>query len=158
MNLKFERVVAKALVAVALCAASAAAQTPPPSTASSAPVPSTAPAPSPGSPDGQPAVPPAGSGPVYRTLELAFHPLNESIIEAQTYLYYIQAQPSRGSAGVWIPFTEQTEQTLLEDFRRLWATNFLDNLWIEVKDDTPYPNGVASKRVIINMEERPRVK
>ena len=46
---------------------------------------------------------------------------------------------------------------LREDFKRLWATNFLDNLWIEVKDQ-PYPNGVVGKHVVFHMEERPRVK
>jgi outer membrane protein insertion porin family len=107
----------------------------------------------------QPAVtlPPADSGPLVRFIELRFEPINESLIEPQTYLYYIQTQSSRGSDGVWIPFNEQTEQTLLADFKRLWATNFLDNLRIEILDE-PYPNGVPGKRVIFHMEERPRVK
>jgi outer membrane protein insertion porin family len=101
--------------------------------------------------------PAADSAPVIRTTELRFHPINESIIEAQTYLYYIQTPLSRPSENVWVPFTEQTEQSLLEDFKRLWATNFLDNLWIETLDE-PFPNGVMGKRVIYHMEERPRVK
>ena len=91
------------------------------------------------------------------TTELRFHPVNESIIEAQTYLYYIQTPLSRPAEGVWEPYNEQTEQSLLEDFKRLWATSFLDNLWIETLDGT-FPNGVAGKRVIYHMEERPRVK
>src|SRR5687768_2978076 len=73
-------------------------------------------------------LPPADSGPLVRFLELRFEPVNESLIEPQTYLYYIQTQASRGSDGVWVPYNEQTEQTLLADFKRLWATNFLDNL------------------------------
>ena len=103
--------------------------------------------------------PPAGSPPLFRTLQLEFHPINESLIEPQTYLYYIQSQNvlSRPSAGVWTPFTEQTEQVLRDDFKRLWATNFLDNLWIEVRDQ-PWENGVMGKHVIFHMEERPRVK
>ena len=48
-----------------------------------------------------------------RILELRFEPVNESLIEPQTYLYYIQTQSSRGTDGVWIPFNEETEQTLL---------------------------------------------
>ena len=56
-----------------------------------------------------------------------------------------------------MPYNEETEQSLLEDFKRLWATNFLDNLWIE-KIDEPFANGVMGKRVIYHMEERPRVK
>jgi outer membrane protein insertion porin family len=105
------------------------------------------------------AQPPAGSPALFRTLQIVFEPINESLIEPQTYLYYIQSQNliSRPSAGVWQPFTEQTEQTLLEDFKRLWATNFLDNLWIEVRDQ-PWENGVAGKHVVFHMEERPRIK
>jgi outer membrane protein insertion porin family len=101
--------------------------------------------------------PPAGSAPVVRSLELRFHPVNESLIEPQTYLYYIQTQASRPADGVWTAYTEDTERVVLEDFKRLWGTNFLDNLWIEVNDD-PYPNGVIGKRLVFNMEERPRVK
>ena len=101
--------------------------------------------------------PPPGSGMLVRSLELRFHPVNESLIEPQTYLYYIQTQSSRGSDGVWVPYNDDTEKSLLEDFKRLWATNFLDNLWIETLDDA-YPNGVPGKRVIYHMEERPRVK
>lgn len=102
-------------------------------------------------------MPADGSGPVMRSIELRFHPVNESLIEPQTYLYYIQAQASRPTDGVWVPYTDETERLLLDDFKRLWATSFLDNLWIEVNDDA-YPNGVVGKRVIYHMEERPRVK
>ena len=42
-----------------------------------------------------PRLPPEGSGPLVRFLELRFEPVNESLIEPQTYLYYIQTQPSR---------------------------------------------------------------
>jgi len=101
--------------------------------------------------------PPDGSAPVVRSLELRFHPVNESLIEPQTYLYYIQTQASRPTDGVWVPYGDDTEKVLLDDFKRLWGTNFLDNLWIEVNDDA-YPNGVVGKRVIYHMEERPRVK
>jgi hypothetical protein len=101
--------------------------------------------------------PAAGSTPVICQTELRFHPVNESIIEAQTYLYYIQTAFSRPSENVWVPYNEQTEQSLQDDFKRLWATNFLDNLWIETVD-APYDNGVMGKRVIFHMEERPRIK
>ena len=102
--------------------------------------------------------PDAGSGPVLAEIELAFPKQGgTSVIEPQTYLYYIQVRPSRPSAGVWVPWNDETEKTVLEDFKRLWATNFLDDLSIRV-DDRPYPNGVIGKRVIFDMEERPRVK
>jgi len=53
------------------------------------------------------AQPPAGSPPVV----LAFGPCFEgqggtSVIEPQTYLYYIQLKQSRPSEGVWIPYDE----------------------------------------------------
>ncbi len=102
-------------------------------------------------------LPPDGSDPVIRSIELRFHPVNESLIEPQTYLYYIQTQASRPSDGVWVPYTEETERRVLDDFKRLWETSFLDNLWIEVTDD-PYANNVVGKRLIFHMEERPRVK
>src|ERR1051325_7590903 len=90
--------------------------------------------------------PPADSGPVICQTELRFHPINESIIEAQTYLYYIQTPLSRPSEGTWVPYNEDTEKSLQEDFKRLWATNFLDNLWIETLDGK-FPNGVVGKHV-----------
>src|SRR5262245_3756319 len=104
------------------------------------------------------AQPPAGSGPVV----LAFGPCFEaqggtSVIEPQTYLYYIQLKQSRPSEGVWIPYDDATEKTLLQDFRSLWGTNFLDNLWIDVAD-YKFPNGTLGKVVSYNMEERQRVK
>jgi outer membrane protein insertion porin family len=109
---------------------------------------------------GQPTtrLPPAGSPPLVRFIELTFPSQgNVSVIEPQTYLYYIQAQVSRPSDGVWVPYDQSTEKTLLEDFKRLWGTNFLEDLSIEVVDD-PYPNGVVGKRIIYKMEERQRVK
>jgi outer membrane protein insertion porin family len=104
------------------------------------------------------AQPPAGSGPVV----LAYGPCFEaqggtSVIEPQTYLYYITLKQSRPSEGVWIPYDDATERTLLQDFRSLWGTNFLDNLWIDVTD-YKFPNGTVGKVIAYNMEERQRVK
>jgi outer membrane protein insertion porin family len=100
-------------------------------------------------------LPPPNSPPLVRYIQLAFPTQGDvSVIEPQTYLYYIQTQPSRSSDGVWVPYDEQT---VLEDFKRLWGTKFLDNLWIDVKDE-PYENGVIGKRIVYNMEERQRVK
>ena len=99
--------------------------------------------------------PPWDSPPLLRYIELRFPTQgNVSVIDPQTYQYYLQSRPSRSSDGVWTPYAEAT---ILEDFKRLWATNFLDNLWVEVKD-APYDNGVMGKHVIFNMEERQRVK
>jgi len=102
--------------------------------------------------------PPTNSPPLVRFVELTFPTQgNQSVIDPNTYVYYIQTQISRPSAGVWVPYTEKTELSLVEDFKRLWATNFLDNLSIEVVDDN-WPNGVVGKRIIFKMEERQRVK
>jgi outer membrane protein insertion porin family len=126
-----------------------------------APAPETPPATQP-APAAQPGslgtLPPANSPPLVRFIELTFPTQgNQSVIDPQTYVYYIQTQISRPSAGVWVPYTEKTEQSLVEDFKRLWGTNFLDNLSIEVADDN-WPNGVVGKRIIFKMEERQRVK
>src|SRR4051812_37399577 len=100
-------------------------------------------------------LPPPGSPPLVRFIQLRFPTQGDvSVIDPQTYLYYIQTQASRSSDGVWAPYKEET---VLEDFKRLWATNFLDNLSIEVKD-VPYDNGVIGKHIIYNLEERQRVK
>jgi outer membrane protein insertion porin family len=102
-----------------------------------------------------PRLPPADSPVLLRFVELRFPTQgNNSVIEPSTYQYYLQTLPSRPSDGVWVPYNEQS---ILDDFKRLWATNFLDNLWVEVKD-APYANGVQAKHVIFNMEERQRVK
>src|SRR5690606_2443626 len=104
------------------------------------------------------AQPPAGSGAVLRAVELCLPTQgNASSIEFETYLYYIRTRGSRPSQNAWVPWNEEAEAQLREDFGRLWATNFLDDLAIEVID-TPYPNGVVGKYVRIRMEERQRVK
>src|SRR4051812_9577720 len=87
------------------------------------------------------AEPPAGSPPIV----LAFGPCFEgqggtSVIEPQTYLYYIQLKQSRPSEGVWVPYDDSSEKTIEEDFHRLWNTNFLDNLFVEA-NDYAFPNG-----------------
>lgn len=46
---------------------------------------------------------------------------------------------------------------LKEDFRRLWATGFLDDLKVEATDYT-FANGVPGKSVTFHIEERARVR
>jgi outer membrane protein insertion porin family len=79
------------------------------------------------------------------------------VIDANTYVYYIQARPSNSRENRWTPYDETLEETLVGDFRRLWATNFLDDLAVDVRD-VRYSNGVMGKLAIFNMEERQRVK
>jgi outer membrane protein insertion porin family len=101
-------------------------------------------------------VPPAGTGPVIFRIVLCFEKQGGyPMVEANTYLYYIQLRPS--VAGKWIPYDDAAEQTIREDFKRLWATTFLDDLAIRV-EDYRFPNGVIGKMVVYDMEERERVK
>jgi len=105
-------------------------------------------------------LPPAGSEPVLWLLGPCFDAQgNVSLIDVQTYLYYIQLQQrvSRPSQGTWTPYNDQIEDVIKADFRRLWNTNFLDNLWVDVQDYT-FANGVVGKIVVYHMEERQRVK
>src|SRR5882672_10399312 len=77
------------------------------------------------------ALPPAGSKPVLWQLAPCFEAQgNVSLVDIQTYLYYIQLQPhvSKPSEGTWKPYDDNTEKIIVDDFKRLWATSFLDNL------------------------------
>jgi outer membrane protein insertion porin family len=56
-----------------------------------------------------------------------------------------------------VPYDESVEQIIREDFKRLWATSFLDDLAIRVEDYT-FANGVIGKMIVYDMEERERVK
>jgi outer membrane protein insertion porin family len=80
-----------------------------------------------------------------------------SMIEPETYLYYIQVKPSEPSRDRWTPYDAEAERVILADFRRLWATNFLEDLAIDVRD-YPLAHGVTGKVIVFNMEERQRVK
>ncbi|MBM3778865.1 MAG: hypothetical protein FJW23_11630, partial [Acidimicrobiia bacterium] len=112
-----------------------------------------------GVPVGPPAqLPPADGGPVLYLFGPCFSAQgNVSAVEPQTYLYYMRLQPSLPSQGKWTPWNEQTEQVIREDFQRLWATNFLDDISI-ASDDYVFSNGVVGKIVTYHLEERERVK
>ncbi len=104
------------------------------------------------------AQPPAGSGPVVLYIAPCFDAQgNASVIEPQTYLYYIQLKFSTPSRNEWVPWTSETLNVVHDDFNRLWNTKFLDNLWIE-DADYKFPNGTIGKIVTYHMEERQRVK
>jgi outer membrane protein insertion porin family len=104
------------------------------------------------------AQPPAGSTPVVLFIAPCFEAQgNQSVVEPQTYLYYIQLKQSRPSEGVWIPYDDASEKMIEDDFHRLWNTKFLDNLSIDVSD-YKFPNGAIGKIVTYNLEERQRVK
>jgi outer membrane protein insertion porin family len=106
------------------------------------------------------AQPPTGSGPVMLLMEVCFGKQGEaSLVPADTYSYYIQLRPfiSAPSQGRWIPYTASIEQTMRDDFKRLWDQGFLDDLSIEVNDYI-FPNGVVGKVASYHLEERERVK
>jgi outer membrane protein insertion porin family len=103
-------------------------------------------------------LPPDTSPPMLMALLLCFDSQGgQSLVDPQTYLYYIGVKPSEPSRGVWTAYTEDTEAALKADFRRLWDTKFLDDLTIEALD-FPLANGVIGKVVVFRMEERQRVR
>jgi outer membrane protein insertion porin family len=103
-------------------------------------------------------LPPNGSGPVLWLIAPCFEAQgNTSLVDIQTYLYYIQTRASQPSQNNWITFNDAVETSIRDDFKRLWATNFLDNLSIDAEDYV-FANGVVGKIVTYDMEERQRVK
>jgi outer membrane protein insertion porin family len=102
--------------------------------------------------------PPAGSGPIILAIAPCFEKQGgTSVIEPETYLFYIQTRGSQPSQDRWVAYDAAAEQRVLEDFRRLWGTNFLTDLSI-VAQDYAFPNGVVGKLIVYNMEERERIK
>jgi outer membrane protein insertion porin family len=104
--------------------------------------------------------PPAGTPTVVFALMPCFAAQGgASVIDPITYLHYIELKNFVSEPGKnrWVPYTDQIEQLVLGDFKRLWATNFLDDLSIDVRD-VDLGNGVTGKLVIYNMEERQRIK
>jgi outer membrane protein insertion porin family len=104
-------------------------------------------------------LPPAGSGPVVYQVGVCFPEQGGvSVIDPETYLYYIHTKTSSPSKAQWTAWDEATSpEQLRQDFQSLWGTKFLDNLSVEVTD-FPFANGVTGKLIAFNMEERQRVK
>lgn len=104
------------------------------------------------------ALPPVGSGPVLYLYAPCFEEQGgASVIDPETYLYYILLKRTQPSQGIWTPWDADAEKTVHEDFTRLWNTNFLENLWIE-KQEYIFSNGVVGELITYHMEERQRVK
>ena len=105
-------------------------------------------------------LPASGTGPFTYAIIPCFEKQGgQPLVDSQTYLFYMEMRNrvSAPSENRWVPYTEDTEQAILADFRRLWATNFLDDLSIEVHD-VRFANGALGKVVVYNMEERQRVR
>ncbi len=104
------------------------------------------------------AQPPAGSAPVIYLVAPCWEAQgNQTLVEPATYLYYIELRASLPSQAKWVPYDEQAEKTVREDFLRLWNTNFLDNLSVSKREYT-FSNGVVGELISYDMEERQRVK
>ena len=74
-------------------------------------------------------LPPADSGPVLYLLGVCFPEQGGvSVIEPETYQYYIQTKRSLPSQNAWVAWDQSVEESIRGDFKRLWGTNFLDNL------------------------------
>jgi outer membrane protein insertion porin family len=105
-------------------------------------------------------LPPADSAPLYRCAQLMAHTGGdrtteaESMIDPATYGSLITPGYSLRSQNRWMPYDEAVIQA---DFWKLWRSEFLEDLWIEVIDE-PYENGVMGKHVVFHYEERARVK
>jgi outer membrane protein insertion porin family len=146
MTKLFARVLAGAFAAGLSFPADVDAQSTTPATICNLPIPAPA------------ALPPEGSAPVIFQIIPCFpRQGNVSTIEPETYLYYMHLRPSLPSQGRWVPYDQTAEETIRDDFKRLWGTNFLDDLSIETADYT-FANGVVGKLVVYNMEERERIK
>jgi outer membrane protein insertion porin family len=105
-----------------------------------------------------PALPPEGSGAVVYIIIPCFEKQdNVSLIPADTYLLSVELEPSLPTQGVWEPYDEAAQQTMRDDFWRLWNTGFLDDLSLEVHDYV-FENGVVGKVVNYSIEERPRIR
>jgi outer membrane protein insertion porin family len=106
-------------------------------------------------PCGEPArQPPPNSPPLINCVELRAHPVNETMVPLETYQYYLRMPLTRPSQNQWARYDETA---ILSDFRSLWNTGFLDDLWVEVIEE-PFANGISAKHVVFHIEERNRVK
>lgn len=104
-------------------------------------------------------LPPADSPPIFRNLQLSF-PTQGGVptVETNTYLYYMESDDLVDKQdGNFTPYDDAVEKVLLDDFQRLWDTDFLNDIVIEIIDD-PYPNGVVGKRAVFLLDERERVR
>jgi len=112
-----------------------------------------------GSPIPEPGtLPPEGSGPVIYQIVPCFEAQGGApLVDIETYLYYIHLSPSRPSQNEWTAFNDEATAVARDDFTRLWATGFLDDLSIEAIDYR-FSNGVPGKLIVYHMEERQRVK
>jgi len=101
-------------------------------------------------------LPPDDSAPVVRTIEIRF-PAQDRCLAGRSddvsVLHTDEAEPTRQRTS-GSPLIRKGAK---DDFVRLWATGFLDDLSIDVEDE-PYANGVVGKHIIYMLEEKQRVR
>jgi hypothetical protein len=98
--------------------------------------------------------PPVGSGPVVLMAVPCFEgQAGRASNIPQAYQRYVQLQPSRPEAGVWIPYDAAARAAMEADFRRLAETGKFGELSIAVAEYT-FPNGVVGKFITYTAHER----
>ncbi len=101
--------------------------------------------------------PPAASPELTRFIELNCPTQREECSRefARQVLPHLEVRDhiSLPSQERWVPYAE-TESFIRSDAERLWNTGILESLWVEVRDDEPWANGVVGKRIIFNMVKR----
>ncbi len=105
--------------------------------------------------------PPPVSPQLTRTLELSCPTVEDGCTGESEWDFMVQVlynlevdgHVSLPSQELWVPYA-QTEPYILADAARLWNTGMLESLWVEVRDDEPWANGVLAKRIIFNMVPR----
>jgi hypothetical protein len=97
--------------------------------------------------------PPTGSGPVVLMAEPCLMQDDETPVIPPAYRRYIELQASRPVEGVWVPYDENTMETMQTDYRRLWDTGRLSELTFTIIDYT-FPNGVIGKFITYTIQER----
>ena len=139
-----------ACLAVLVAAAEVRAQTAPAPEPAQTSQPLSLPATICGLPVGVPAnLPPEGTGPYTYAILTCFEKQGGvPIIDANTYIFYMEMtrRVSAPSENRWVPYTEETEQAIVGDFKRLWATNFLDDLLEVLKNRSGGPRPESGAR------------
>ena len=104
------------------------------------------------------AAPAAGSEPVVLAFLLCFEKQGgASMIDPQTYLYYIRSGRASRRSDSWVAYDDDVEALIAQDFRRLWATG--SSTTCRSRRTTTRSRTASSARsIVFNMEERQRVR
>jgi hypothetical protein len=73
-------------------------------------------------------------------------------LDPKAYVADIYLKPSRSSRGEWVQYDASSEETIMEDFQRLWRNHNLAALSVDIRDYR-FSNGVIGKLVIYIMTE-----